>query len=271
MDQLKTQFLAMMSHKLGTPLNTIAGLSESLLETAGPLTDQQQRDVSLVRSLAQYLLELTDDFLDVSKMRAGKITLILGEVDLRLLIESALDAVAPLIEDKPITLRAELDPDLPIVCADKRRVRQAVLNLLSNAAAFTDAGCICVAARKIEALNVDNGCMEPFVEVRVSDSGLVISEERLSQGLEAFSRPAEGFRAQGQPISESVAAGFGLPITKALINLHGGRLWVDGEPGKGVAFTFVLPIDQPDVKEDQVQSSKTSQVRRVEVVSYDTV
>jgi len=269
MDQLKTHFLAMMSHKLRAPLNTIAGLSSSLCETVGPLSDRQQRDVSLVRALAQYLLELTDDFLDISKMRAGEITLTLEDVDLRLLIESALDAVAPLVEHKPITLRADLDPDLPIVCADKRRVRQAVLNLLSNAAAFTDAGRICVAARKIEALNVDSGCVEPFVEVRVSDSGLVISGERLSRDLEAFSRP-ENLRAR-QPISEGVAAGFGLPITRALINLHGGRLWVDGGSGKEVAFTFVLPIDQPELRRDQIQSSTTLEATSAEVAGDDAV
>ncbi len=246
-DQLKTQFLAMISHKLRAPLTTIAGLSGSLLEkSTGSLTDQQEQDVSLIHSLGQHLLELTDDFLDISKMRSGTITLNLEDVNMRLLIESALDAVAPLIEDKPITLCAEIDSDLPVVCADKRRVRQVMLNLLSNAVAFTESGRIDVRVRVIEALNVDRGRMESFMEVRISDTGLGISREKLTGGFRVFNRPS------GSPVSECVAAGFGLPITETLIDLHGGRIWVDSDPAEGTTFTFVLPIDQLSVRKNHL-------------------
>ena len=242
-DQLKTQFLAMMSHKLRAPLNTITGLSRGLIEAeVNPLSEQQERDASLICSLGQHLLELTDDFLDISKLRTGKITLSLEDVDMRLLIESSLDAVAPLVEDRPITLRADIAPNLPVVRADKRRIRQVMLNLLSNAVAFTEEGRINVRARGIEDLNADTGRMEPFAEVSISDTGLAISKDKLIDGFRAFDRP--DLEGSSTPFPECVAAGFALPITEALIELHGGRIWVDGEvaKGMGVAFTFVLPV-----------------------------
>jgi two-component system sensor histidine kinase/response regulator len=246
-DQLKTQFLTMISHKLRAPLSTIAGLSGNLLEESnGSITDQQERDVSLIHSLGQYLLELTDDFLDISKMKADAITLNLEDVNMRLLIESTLDAVAPLIEDRPITLSAEIDSDLPVVYADKRRVRQVMINLLSNAATFTESGRIGVRARNMEALNVDMERMEPFVEVRISSTGLNILEEKLTAGLWAFNRP------DSSPVPSCVAAGFGLPVTEALIDLHGGRIWVDSKPGEGTTFTFMLPIDRSEAENHQL-------------------
>jgi signal transduction histidine kinase/HAMP domain-containing protein len=263
-DQLRTQFLAMMSHKLRAPLTTISGLAGSLLEgRLGPLTDGQERDVDLICSLGQHLLELTDDFLDISKMRPGTITLTLEDVDMRLLIESSLDAIAPLIEDRPVTLCAEIDQDLPIVCADKRRVRQVLLNLLSNVAAFTRAGRISVRARKIEALNVDGARMEPFIEVCIAETGPGISTERLPGDLRALARP------DVCQASEYVAAGFGFPITQALLDLHGGRIWADSKSDGGTTFTFILPVDQLDA--DEIQPPERTRADSVEVAAHGLV
>ena len=225
------------SNKLCTPLNTITGVSRSLLEDDVLLSEQQERGLGLIHSLGRYLLELTDDFLDVSRMRASAITLSLEEVDMRLLIESALDAVAPLIDGKPITLQADIDADLPAVRADKRRIRQVMLNLLSSAATFTESGQISVRARMIEALNADGERVEPFVEVRISDTALEISKDRLRDGFRALS-PSDS-----SPNAECIATGFALPITKVLVDLHVGRIWADGAFGKRATFTFVLPVD----------------------------
>jgi two-component system cell cycle sensor histidine kinase PleC len=235
--QLKTQFLTMISHKLRAPLKTITALSGSFLEgRAGLPIDQQEPGVGLIHSLGQHLLDLTDDFLDISTMKAGAVTLTLEDVDLRLLIESSLDALAPLIESGPITLQAEIAPDVPVVRADKRRVRQVMLNLLSSAAAFSESGRLSVRARTIEALNVDSGRMEPFVEVRVGSNGLKVPKERRTEGLRVVGR------LDGPPVSERATAGLGLPAIETLIDLHGGRIWTDSEPGAGTAFTFVLPV-----------------------------
>ena len=162
------------------------------------------------------------------------------------MIESSLDAVAPLIEDKPIELRADIESDLPLVRADKRRIRQVMLNLLSNAVAFTEAGHIGVRARPMEALNVDTGRMEPSVEIRIRDIGLTISKEKLVDGFRALDRLDP--QAVSSPLSECMAAGFALPITEALVDLHGGRIWVDGEVGEGTVFTFVLPVNRIDAE-----------------------
>ena len=245
-DRRKTQFLAFISHKLRAPLSTIRGLSRGMVEDGtSPLTDEQARALSLIRSLGQHLLEFTDDFLGFSKLRAGAITLNLEDVDIRLLIESSLDAVAPLIEDRPITLRADVAPDLPVVRADKRRIRQVLLNLLSNAVAFTEAGRISVQARGIDAPNIDTGLVEPFVEVRIGDTGLVMSKGEAAAGLLTFDGPDRiGVSAPG---SECTAVGFALRTTEALIERHGGRIWVDATGGVDVTFAFILPVEQLNV------------------------
>lgn len=112
-----------------------------------------------------------------------------------------------------------------------------MLNLLSNAVAFTEAGRISVRARGIEALNADTGCMEPSVEVSISDTGLAISRQRQRNGLQTSVLPDHA------RVSDCLVAGFGLPITEALIDLHGGRIWLGDEPGGGTTLTLLLPVN----------------------------
>ncbi len=241
-DRLKTQFLAVMSHELRTPLNTIIGFSKVLLNGLdGPLTEKQEQDLTFIHKSGQHLLSLIRDILDVSQINAGKIELDIKQVDLEEVIDNALDAIPPLIEDKPVALCKDIEPGLPVIRADKRRVRQIMLNLLSNAAKFTESGQIAVHARLIEALNAEGERMEPFVEVSVIDTGVGIPEDKLVQVFEEFTQ------VDSSSTRRFEGTGLGLPITKKLVELHKGRIWVESEPGQGSVFTFTLPVNQPEV------------------------
>jgi signal transduction histidine kinase/HAMP domain-containing protein len=239
-DRLKTEFLAVMSHELRTPLNTIIGFSKVLLKGLdGPLTEKQEQDLSIIHESGQHLLSLIRDILDVSQINAGQIELEIERVKLGKVIDGALGAIQPLIEDKPVTLCKDIDPELPVIRADERRVRQIMLNLLSNAAKFTESGQISIRARVIEALNVEGEGIEPFVEVSVIDTGVGIPEDKLVQIFEEFTQ------VDSSSTRRFEGTGLGLPITKKLVELHEGRIWVESEPGQGSAFTFILPVNRP--------------------------
>jgi signal transduction histidine kinase len=213
--------------------------------------------------LGRHLQELTDDFLDVSRMKAGTTTLNLETVDVRLLIESALDAIAPLIEDRPVSTSAEIDSALPVICADKRRLRHVMLHLLSSVATFTESGWISVRARRIEALNVETERVEPFVEVRIHTSGQGVSEGYAGDTPRALPRfgdlPSAGRGAQD----------FMLPVSQTLIDLHGGRMWTDARCSEEVTLTFVLPVAGPGAVNERL--SERSEANGVETKSADIV
>jgi signal transduction histidine kinase len=145
------------------------------------------------------------------------------------------------VGESPPVLCKDIEPGLPVIRADKRRVRQIMLNLLSNAAKFTESGQIAVHARLIEALNADGERIEPFVEVSVIDTGVGIPEDKLVQVFEEFTQ------VDSSSTRRFEGTGLGLPITKKLVELHKGRIWVESEPGQGSVFTFTLPVNQPDV------------------------
>jgi len=245
-DRLKTQFLAIISHELRTPLNSIIGFSKILLKgTDGPLSDRQTEDLGIIHDAGQHLLSLIQDILDVSQINAGKMVLDFEAVDLRELAQSMLDAVRAMVQDKPISLVVDIDLALPPIRADKRRLRQIMLNLLSNAAKFTEVGQISVQAQVIRAFNPDNGQMEPFVEVSVSDTGIGIPRDRQSEIFKEFAQ------ADGSTTRRHEGIGLGLPITKRLVELHGGRIWVKSQVGQGTTFAFSLPLSQPERRASQ--------------------
>jgi signal transduction histidine kinase len=237
-DRLKTQFLAIISHELRTPLNSIIGFSNVMIKGFdGPLTETQLADLHIINESGQHLLSLIQDMLDVSQINAGAMSLCFKEFDLRELIQSLLSAMMAMVQEKPVILQEEIDPDLPRICADKKRVRQIMLNLLSNAAKFTEAGQITVQARVVEAMNPPTGQLEPFVEIRVSDTGIGIPAGKQSGIFKEFTV------VDGSTTRRYDGAGLGLPITKKLVELHGGRIWVESELGRGSTFTFVLPMN----------------------------
>ncbi|MBN1439286.1 MAG: GAF domain-containing protein [Anaerolineales bacterium] len=234
-DRLKTQFLANMSHELRTPLNSIIGFSRVILKGIdGPITDLQNQDLTAIHNAGQHLLGLINDILDISRIDAGKMELAFEEVDMRNLIQSVASTALGLIKDKPIRLSQYIPDDIPLARADPIRARQVLLNLLSNAAKFTESGSIVIEA-KLQT-NPDN---YPEIVVSVSDTGSGIPSDHFPKLFEAFSQ------VDASPTRRTGGTGLGLSICKRLVEMHGGRIWVDSILGKGSTFYFTLPALQP--------------------------
>jgi signal transduction histidine kinase len=248
-DRLKSEFVATISHELRTPLNTIIGFAKFMLKGgAGPLSDLQRTDLSAIYSSGQHLLDLVNDILDLSKIEAGKISLEKQLLDFHGLSAGIMSSAIALIGDRPIELKEEIDPDLPLVWADRQRVRQVILNLISNAAKFTENGQITLKAKLVREQD------SQYVLCAVEDSGIGIRQEDIPTVFEAFRQvdSSSARRAQG--------TGLGLPISRRLVELQGGRMWVESEYGVGSTFYFTLPA-RPD---GQVSSAeeKTNGVRK---------
>ena len=237
LDRLKSQFLANMSHELRTPLNSIIGFSRVILKGIdGPVTELQEQDLNAIYNSGQHLLRLINDILDLSKIEAGKMELAFDDVNLSELLQSVIPTVEGLIKDKPIQLIQNIAPDIPIIRADSMRIRQVVLNLLSNAAKFTEEGSITVEAG-VE-MNKEG---QPEAVVKVTDTGPGISPEDQKKLFQAFSQ------VDASPTRKTGGTGLGLSICLRLIELHGGHIGVISETGKGSTFYFTLPL--PKIKE----------------------
>jgi signal transduction histidine kinase len=230
LDRLKTQFIANMSHELRTPLNSIIGFSRVILKGIdGPLTEAQRQDLTAIHNAGQHLLGLINDILDLSKIEAGRMELQFSEVDMREIIRGVMSTAVGLTRDKPIELRQEVPEDLPPVWADAQRARQVLLNLVSNAAKFTDQGFIAVRA----------WADESFVTIAVQDTGIGIPREKQEEIFQEFTQVESGTtRRYG-------GTGLGLAIARRLVELMGGRIWVESEVGKGSTFFFTLPRARP--------------------------
>jgi signal transduction histidine kinase/CheY-like chemotaxis protein len=231
-DQLKTQFLANMSHELRTPLNSIIGFSRVILKGIdGPITDLQEQDLGAIFNSGQHLLSLINDILDLSKIEAGKMELAIEEVDLGDMINSVMSTAIGLTKEKPIELQRDIQNNLPFVHVDRTRIRQVLINLLSNAAKFTDMGTIRVAART--QLNTA-GKLE--VWVGVSDTGPGIAPEDQDKLFKAFSQ------VDASPTRKTGGTGLGLSISRYLVEMHGGHIGIISEVGNGSTFFFTLPL-----------------------------
>ncbi len=230
-DRLKSQFLANMSHELRTPLNSIIGFSRVILKGIdGPLTDLQKQDLTAIYNSGQNLLKLINDILDHAKIEAGKMEMAFEETDLNEVIAGAMTTAQALVKDKPqVELRYTLAPDLPTIIADATRVRQVLLNLLSNAAKFTQEGYIELTATHDER----------SVIIKVSDTGAGIPPDKYDVIFEAFEQ------VDGSPTRRVGGTGLGLPISRQFIEMHGGRIWVESEIGAGSTFFVQLPIRGP--------------------------
>lgn len=233
-DKLKSEFIATVSHELRTPLNSIIGFAKLLLkQKIGPLNSIQQTDISVIYDSAQHLLSLVNDILDLSKIEAGKIRLDPAWVSVEEIIVGVMASTIILIEGKPIELRDEIEPHLPKVFVDRGRIRQVVINILSNAAKFTDAGSITMRIGKISKNE------QEFICFSVKDTGIGIAPEDMDKVFEAFRQidSSVARRAEG--------TGLGMPISYRLISLHGGELWVESQVGRGSTFSFTIPLQPP--------------------------
>jgi signal transduction histidine kinase len=216
-----------MSHELRTPLNAIIGFSELLQQRlSGDLNERQMGYVEDVLGAGRHLLALINDMLDLSKVEAGRMELELGDVSLRRVFESGLTMHAERASLERIELGMRLEPGDITVRGDERKLRQVVFNLLSNAVNFTPAG-----GRVELAATMPNG----VVEVAVSDTGPGIAPDDQELIFEEFRQ------ARGDVDGRHEGTGLGLPLSRKLIELHGGRLWVESIVGEGSTFRFTLP------------------------------
>lgn len=230
LDNLKNQFLANMSHELRTPLNSIIGFSRVILKGIdGPLTTEQEEDLTSIYNNGQHLLTLINEILDMAKIGAGKMKLAFETVDLRASAEAALGTVRSLIPPG-VVLASQISPDLPPITADPIRIRQILINLLSNAAKFTAQGNIDLSITR-------NG--PDHVLITVADTGIGIDREDFDKLFIAFEQ------VDNSTTRTAGGTGLGLPITKWLVTMHGGELWLDSTLGKGTTFFARLPLQPP--------------------------
>ena len=234
-DQLKSQFLANMSHELRTPLNSIIGFSRVIIKGIdGPINETQEQDLQAIYGSGQHLLSLINDILDLSKIEAGKMELsLVDQVQVDDLIHSILSTASGLVKDKPIEIACEIMPKLPTVRADPLKIRQVLLNLISNAAKFTDQGSITI---KAEAVSGESG--DSYVKVSVIDTGQGISIEDQKKLFLPFSQ------VDASPTRKTGGSGLGLSICRHLIEMHNGQINVQSEAGRGSTFYFTIPATE---------------------------
>jgi signal transduction histidine kinase len=224
----KSEFLANMSHELRTPLNAIIGFSEVLQERMfGELNDKQAEYMQDILSSGRHLLSLINDILDLSKIEAGRMELDLGTFSLPIALDSALTLVRERASRHGIGLTLTVDERLGEVTGDERKVKQILLNLLSNAVKFTPEG----GRITLKAAPADGR-----VEISVTDTGIGIAPEDQDAIFEEFRQVG------GDGTGTREGTGLGLTLTKKFVEMHGGRIWVNSQPGKGSTFTFTLPL-----------------------------
>jgi GAF domain-containing protein/anti-sigma regulatory factor (Ser/Thr protein kinase) len=224
----KSEFLANMSHELRTPLNAIIGFSEALLEKMfGEMNEKQEDYLKDIHSSGEHLLSLINDILDLSKVEAGRMELEISDFSLPAALQNAMTLVRERAQNHGIALEFHVDPQLGEIRADERKLKQIVLNLLSNAVKFTpDGGRVELDARM-------NG---GSVEVSVKDTGVGIAEKDREAVFEEFQQVGHDYTTKHE------GTGLGLALTRRFVELHGGKISLESEPGKGSTFTFTLPL-----------------------------
>jgi signal transduction histidine kinase len=232
--QHKSQFLANMSHELRTPLNAILGYTELILDGIyGDVPEKAQAVLKRVESNGRHLLGLINDVLDLSKIEAGQLTLSLTDYSMKDVLYNVFSAVEPLASGKKLNFKVDAPPNMPPGRGDERRLTQVILNLVGNAIKFTDTGEIVIKA------TASNGSFT----VAVRDTGPGISEADQGKIFEEFQQ------ADSSATKKKGGTGLGLSISRRIVEMHGGKLWVESELGKGSVFSFTLPVNvQPQAK-----------------------
>ncbi len=228
----KSRFLASMSHELRTPLNTIIGFSGLLMAgTTGKLQPEQKRQVEMINSAGNHLLQLVNEVLDLSAIEAGRINVVLEEVDIRLTVREVVESLVPLAEAAGLDLSFEIAPDATTMKTDRLRLEQVLINLLGNAIKFTDSGSVRLDAR------VDGG----EIVLTVTDTGRGIPEEDLALVFDEFHQVQHSNRGKCE------GTGIGLSVSKRLVELLGGTLSAQSVSGEGATFTVRLPLEDVPV------------------------
>ncbi len=226
--QAKSDFLAHMSHELRTPLNVIIGFSDLMLEEVpGQVNEEQEQCLNDILASGRNLMNLINDILDLSKIESGKLELKIKNIAIADVIRAMKNVMAPIITPRNQSLDIYIEEGLPQARADKAKIGQVLLNLLSNASRFTPDG----GRLKVEAVKKDDWCL-----VSVIDSGIGIKKENHERIFEEFCQV-------DSPLTEDKSGtGLGLTIAKRIVEKHGGKIWVESEYGKGSRFSFTLPL-----------------------------
>jgi signal transduction histidine kinase len=234
--QHKSQFLANMSHELRTPLNAILGYTELMADGAyGEPSEKMLGVLTRLEAQGKHLLGLINDVLDLSKIEAGQLELELSDYSVRDIAQTVRSTLEPLAADKKLAFKVELAPELPPGHGDGRRLTQVLINLVGNAIKFTDAGEVAIKAE------ANNGTFH----VSVRDTGPGISAADQTKLFQEFQQ------ADNAITKKKGGTGLGLAISKRIIEMHGGRIWVESQPGRGSTFAFTLPV----VVERQVETT----------------
>ena len=238
LDKLKDEFLANTSHELRTPLNGMIGIAESMIDGAtGELSPLQRQNLFTIAQSGHRLSNLVNDILDFSKLRHQDLELQLKPVNLNAIAEMVLAVSRSLVGDKEIRLINGISPELTTVVADENRLQQILYNLIGNAIKFTESGRVELSAKLID--------RDTKMTITVADTGIGIAENKLERIFESFEQ------ADGSTARNYGGTGLGLAVTKKLVTLHGGRIWVESTVGEGSRFSFTLPltaekIDRPE-------------------------
>ncbi len=249
--RFKAEFVANVSHELRTPLNLIVGFSQMVVTAPEsydgvPLPSEYRGDVMAIYRSARHLADLINDVLDLSRIEAGRLPLTRELADLGEVIREAADIVRGLAEAKGVRLEVDMADGLPFLHLDRTRIRQVLLNLLTNATRFTDVGRIVVRAR----------LQGREAAVTVEDSGRGIPPDRIGRAFEGFSQLDEDRAREG--------SGLGLAVSKRFVELHGGRMWIESTVGRGTTVGFALPLPGPQAEAPALPREAASQSQEVE-------
>jgi PAS domain S-box-containing protein len=227
-DRLKSAFLASMSHELRTPLNSIIGFTGVILQgLAGPLNEEQTKQLNMTRDSARHLLTLINDILDISKIEAGELEITRQPFDVREAIAKALQVVQPLLlKKKDIQLRTSIGPRVGVINQDRRRVEQVLINLINNAIKFTESG----------EVNIHCQIRDGWLETSVQDTGIGIKPEDIHRLFKPFQQIDTGLARSHE------GTGLGLSICQRLVTAMGGEIKVESQSGVGSTFKFTLPL-----------------------------
>lgn len=226
--QAKSDLLSLMSHDLRTPLNIIIGFSELMSdEVPGNINREQRQCLNDILTSGKQMLSLIEDYLDLSKMESGKIEFNPKDTAITRMLASLYNILMAIVARKKQSLDVRVAEGLPWVYADEARIRQVIINLVSNAAKFTPEG----GNIKIEAKMNRGGC-----QVSVEDNGIGMRKEEQDRIFDAF------YKVIDSGIKQEDGTGLGLTICKQIVEQHGGQIWVESEYGKGSRFSFTLPF-----------------------------